>query len=528
MRLPIVSLFLFSAGCVLAQTASTENKAAARAAFEEARKQFSSDMPGAVAALRRAVDLDPDYYEAHQYYILYRGVAASRTGTDDEKKAAGAKVRAENEAFYERLAAEQPQRAAYQFALGSLHMYSDPDRSLRHYERTVQLDPRCGDAYDSLAIHAEIRGQLERSRELHRKSVEVQPQDVKLWRHYVGSMLGAGIDRAVATGLEMAKLHPDEAASIISYLATRARTEAQAQEIYELLRTRFTKASVRALTGLFSIYLRTDAARALALADEMLALAPDNKEWPVLAEYAKAVRSLEGELQAGRGAEALVALEKITLPRWGADRRMLDLAKARAQAALGQKEKAYADLFAVVTLKPTDETLAALHDYGRQLGKTAAAVTAELTAARAAKAKPATPFTLETLASGKPVSLDDYKGRVVLVNFWYPLCGPCRGEFPFLQTVLEKYRAQGFEILAINGHDPEEHMVMPLLKGWKLDFLPLKGTEEIVKAYKVRGFPANFLIAPDGSTFYEPPTVSTIAAQRELELQIEALLPRKT
>jgi thiol-disulfide isomerase/thioredoxin/Tfp pilus assembly protein PilF len=527
MRLPLVSLFLVSMGCALAQPTSTENKAAARAAFEEARKLFSSDMPGAVAGLRRAVDLDPDYYEAHQYFILYSNVAVTRTGTDEEKKAAAEKVRAENQARYERLAAEQPQRAAYQYALGSLHQYSDPDRSLRHFERTVQLDPKCGDAYDSLAIHAEIRGQLERSREYHRKSVEVQPEDVKLWRHYVGSMLGADIDRAVTTGLEMAKRHPDDAASIISYLATRARTEAKAQEIYELLRTKFAKASVRALTGLFSIYLRTDAARALALADEMLALAPDNKEWPVLATYAKAVRDLDGELKAGRAAEALAALEKITLPRYGVDRRMLDLAKARAQAALGQKDKAYADLFAVVTLKPTDETLAALHDYGRQLGKTASAVTAELASARAAKAKPATPFTLVNLATGKPVTLDAYKGRVVLVNFWYPLCGPCRGEFPFLQAVLEKYRAKGFEILAINGHDPEEHMVMPLLKGWKLDFLPLKGTEEIVKAYKVRGFPANFLIAPDGSTFYEPPPVSTIAAQRELELQIEALLARK-
>ncbi len=67
-------------------------------------------------------------------------------------------------------------------------------------------------------------------------------------------------------------------------------------------------------------------------------------------------------------------------------------------------------------------------------------------------------------------------------------------------------------------------MVLPLLKGWKLGFLPLKGTDEIVKAYKVRGFPANFLVGPDGRMVYEPSTVSTLAAQRELELQIEALL----
>ena len=134
---------------------------------------------------------------------------------------------------------------------------------------------------------------------------------------------------------------------------------------------------------------------------------------------------------------------------------------------------------------------------------------------------------LTNLATGKPVSLADYRGRVVLVNFWYPLCGPCRGEFPFLQAVLEKYRARGFEILAINGHAPEEHMVLPLLKGWGLGFLPLRGTDDVVKAYKVRGYPMNILVGPDGKSFYEPPPVSTLAAQHELELQIEALLPTR-
>ena len=65
---------------------------------------------------------------------------------------------------------------------------------------------------------------------------------------------------------------------------------------------------------------------------------------------------------------------------------------------------------------------------------------------------------------------------------------------------------------------------MPLIKGWKLGFIPLKGTEDVVNAYKVRGFPSNFLYGSDGRIYYEPPPVNGVAAQRELELQIEALL----
>ncbi|MFM9029148.1 MAG: redoxin domain-containing protein, partial [Opitutaceae bacterium] len=471
--------------------ASAEDRAAARAAFTEARKLFASDIAASVAGLRRAIELDPDYYEAHQYHVLYAGVAATRTGTDEEKKAAGEKVTADLRVWYEGRAAAEPRRASYRYGLGKLFMYSDPDRSRRLFEEAVVIDPACGDAFDSLAIHAEIRGDLELSRKLFRRAVDADPESVTFWRHHVASQLGVGMDAALAAGLEMARRFPDDAASIIGYLASRARTEDEALRVHELLRERFRKASARSLTGLFAIQQRRDPARALAFAEEMRRDFPEVKDWVVLADYARAVAGLEPSLREGRGAEARASLEPITLPRFGADRRFLDLAIARARAALGRGEEAYAGLLAAVAMRPTDETLAALDVHGRQVGKTAAVVAAELAADRARRARPAKGFTLTNLATGKPASLADYQGRVVLVNFWYPLCGPCRGEFPFLQSVLEKYRDRGFEILAINGHAPEEHMVLPLLKGWGLGFLPLRGTEEVVKAYKVRGYPMN-------------------------------------
>jgi thiol-disulfide isomerase/thioredoxin/Tfp pilus assembly protein PilF len=505
--------------------ASAEDRAAARSAFTEARKLFASDIAASVAGLRRAVELDPDYYEAHQYHVLYAGVAATRTGTEEEKKAAAEKARAELQAWYQGRTAAEPRRAAYRYGLGKLFMYSDPDRSRRLFEEAVALDPACGDGFDSLAIHAEIRGELEASRALFRRAVDADPASVTFWRHHVASQLGVGMDSAVAAGLEMARRFPDDAASIIGYLASRARTEDEAWRVHELLRERFRKASARSLTGLFAILQRRDPARALALAEEMRKDFPEVKEWVVLADYARAVSGLEPSIREGRGAEALAALEKISLPRYGADRRFLDLALARARSALGRGEEAYAGLLAAVATRPTDETRAALDEHGRLLGKTAAGVAAELSADRAGRSLPAEGFRLTNLATGRDVSLAEYRGRVVLVNFWYPLCGPCRGEFPFLQAVLEKYRSRGFEILAINGHAPEEHMVLPLLKGWSLGFLPLRGSEDVVKSYKVRGYPMNILVGPDGKSFYDPPPVSTLAAQRELELQIEALLP---
>ena len=64
------------------------------------------------------------------------------------------------------------------------------------------------------------------------------------------------------------------------------------------------------------------------------------------------------------------------------------------------------------------------------------------------RGKQAPSFTLTTL-DGKKVSLSDYKGRPVLVNFWATWCGPCKIEMPWFEQFHKKYEGQGFEILGL-------------------------------------------------------------------------------
>jgi cytochrome c biogenesis protein CcmG/thiol:disulfide interchange protein DsbE len=63
--------------------------------------------------------------------------------------------------------------------------------------------------------------------------------------------------------------------------------------------------------------------------------------------------------------------------------------------------------------------------------------------------KPAPEFTLDDL-SGKKVSLDSYKGKALLINFWATWCGPCKVETPWLIDLRNKYVGQGFEVLGIS------------------------------------------------------------------------------
>jgi thiol-disulfide isomerase/thioredoxin len=64
------------------------------------------------------------------------------------------------------------------------------------------------------------------------------------------------------------------------------------------------------------------------------------------------------------------------------------------------------------------------------------------------RGKTAPAFTLTDL-NGKKVSLSDYKGRPVLVNFWATWCGPCKVEMPWFEEFQKQYAAQGFQILGL-------------------------------------------------------------------------------
>lgn len=66
------------------------------------------------------------------------------------------------------------------------------------------------------------------------------------------------------------------------------------------------------------------------------------------------------------------------------------------------------------------------------------------------KGKPAPAFTLQDL-SGNKVSLENYKGKALLINFWATWCGPCKIETPWLVELRNQYAPKGFEVLGIDS-----------------------------------------------------------------------------
>ena len=106
-------------------------------------------------------------------------------------------------------------------------------------------------------------------------------------------------------------------------------------------------------------------------------------------------------------------------------------------------------------------------------------------------------FTAQTL-KGRPVSLGQQRGKIVMLNFWATWCLPCRVEMPWMQQLYDRFGGEDFEILAISGGEPEE-VVHPFVDELGVKFPILLDRDfGIHKRYQVMAIPSTYLIDRDG------------------------------
>lgn len=102
---------------------------------------------------------------------------------------------------------------------------------------------------------------------------------------------------------------------------------------------------------------------------------------------------------------------------------------------------------------------------------------------------------------GKPVSLSQYKGQYVLVDFWASWCGPCRGENPNVVAAYKKYKNKNFTVLGVSLDEDKNAWVKAIQKDgltWK-HISDLKGWQSaVVPVYGIEGIPYNVLLDPEG------------------------------
>jgi peroxiredoxin len=130
-------------------------------------------------------------------------------------------------------------------------------------------------------------------------------------------------------------------------------------------------------------------------------------------------------------------------------------------------------------------------------------------------------FELKSL-SNKSIRLSDYRGQIVVLNFWATWCSPCRRETPMLVELDKEYRKKGVAILGIDLDDFDAETISKFVAEHKISYPIVVGDDETSHEYVgLGGLPITFVIAPDGRVIKK---FSGIANAAELEDSLKPLL----
>jgi thiol-disulfide isomerase/thioredoxin len=158
----------------------------------------------------------------------------------------------------------------------------------------------------------------------------------------------------------------------------------------------------------------------------------------------------------------------------------------RALAYLKQDDAAQAQFQRFVTMRPADDP-----DRQRALRY--------IERPELARAKMAPPFAVTTI-DGKRVSLDDLKGKVVLLDFWATWCGPCREALPHMQKIAKNFQGQPLVVLSVSLDSSEEKWKEFIAKN-EMTWLQYRDggfTGPVAKLFSVQAIPHTFTIDADG------------------------------
>ncbi|MBU2883806.1 TlpA family protein disulfide reductase [Psychrosphaera sp. B3R10] len=114
------------------------------------------------------------------------------------------------------------------------------------------------------------------------------------------------------------------------------------------------------------------------------------------------------------------------------------------------------------------------------------------------KGEPATAFSLSSLVSDQTITLSDYKGKVVYLDFWASWCKPCIESFPKLDKLHSKYKDQGFAVIAVNL-DQSKDLALAFLQTNSVGYQVLYDDgAKVAGLYDVSSMPSSYFIDKKG------------------------------
>ena len=105
-------------------------------------------------------------------------------------------------------------------------------------------------------------------------------------------------------------------------------------------------------------------------------------------------------------------------------------------------------------------------------------------------------------STGENLRLSEYRGEVVMLNFWATWCGPCRQEMPLLDDLYNRYERVGFKLLGVNIDDNSQRAI-DMMKELGVDFpILFDASKDVSKLYEVNAMPVTVILDREGNVRY--------------------------
>jgi thiol-disulfide isomerase/thioredoxin len=462
--------------------------------------------------LKLAVEAAPDSLSRHQAYI-------EAVGPDNPELAKR----------YDELINKFPKCAVVPYALAKVYIDQENPKAKPYLLKAVAIDPKYGQAWADLWMDAQRWGDFNQGWKYLEKAMAADPSNADYAFSYATSFMGLDQDKFTDLSLKIAKEFPksDKGVRALGYLALRS-TEKDQIKYYQLLHDSFPPDISGGYMGsYFYVLLAVNPEKAESLAAEMKAVKQGGStNWSNLAEQAELVIRGKKLLDQNKAGDALAVFNKVKLPRYalGAGKSLF-LLKSEAIDQMGNHTAAYDTIMKAFVKIPSPIMQEALYRYGEKSGKTEAAVKADIYKNLEANAKQATPFTLKNYIGEGSTSLADYKGKVTLLTYWFPGCGPCRGEMPFFENVVKQYKKRPLAYVGINIDRGQDDYVLSFHKSSGFSFTPLADVTGRIKGNldNKGAAPVNFLIDQNSRIIFSDFSIHA-ENEADLKLMVDLLL----
>lgn len=455
-----------------------------------------------IKKLIAAVEKNPDDMKAHEDYINAMNIYTP-----------------EFENRYALWIKRFPKSAIVPFELGKTYEEHTDPRCTENLRKALKLNPNLAEAWQYLSYYATFVGDKSIAIEYMQRATQADPQNAAIAFKY--AFLFKNGDQAKYDSLlvDVAHRFPDSEKGIeaLWYLANISFNKNEKTAYYEAVYRMYSKQQSSWFRSVMADYydylLNTTPDKAFDLALRMVLEIKINRGyWKKRLNVARGFVEADKLLEKNKPDEAADMLKHVNLGNSKVNGTMIDaeetlaLFKAKAADASNKTRDAYDSLAVYYSKQPTDRIYQTIRTYASKLHIDSAKIDTDIWNIRNKQAWDAGNFTLENFADHKPVSLSDYRGRIVLLTYWFPSCGPCRDEFLHFEAILKKYNTENIAYVAINVSSQEDDYVLPLVKKMGYTFVPLrndqnKKTGNLPDAAHT-GAPTNFLIDGRGRVIF--------------------------